>query len=319
LSRFVPGFCTLNAQKEADVAKQTDGGWTALHFASSESHHKMVELLLDADPDGVSTRDKLGCTPLLLASRKGHLEVANLLLAANADACASDVNGSTPLLEASSCGHLSMVQRLLTAGAIVTTRDKNGRTALSRAASNGHTGIVKLLLEAGAEISTRNDGSTALHDASGNGHLEVVNVLLEAGADVAALSNIGNTPLNLASWHGHAVVLDRLLEFGRNKSQTGNGTSDVVSHLEQSVVNGSEPSTDHGSWLAGIWCGDRPYRGINFDMSPSLIVGNLMVLRQNPESGHVDAYVCPSVYNANSRIYMRHAKKLALPTPCHLS
>lgn len=68
---------------------------------------------------GTSTehKDPLGCTPLLVASRNGHLDCVSALLAANADFDETDATGLTALHFAAAFGHLDVVRVLLTAGA----------------------------------------------------------------------------------------------------------------------------------------------------------------------------------------------------------
>src|SRR5277367_3890367 len=52
-----------------------------------------VKAILKDNPDQVSSRDNLGMTPLHWAVAKDHKEVAELLLAGNADVNARDSNG----------------------------------------------------------------------------------------------------------------------------------------------------------------------------------------------------------------------------------
>jgi len=60
-----------------------------------------------------------------------------------------DRNGHTPLISASKQGHVDNVQDLLRRGADITASSEKGKTALHYAAANGQTEIVKMLIEKG--------------------------------------------------------------------------------------------------------------------------------------------------------------------------
>ena len=56
-----------------------------IHRASQDGDLEKVKALLKDNPDLVSSKDMLGDTPLHWAARHGHKEVAELLLASEAD------------------------------------------------------------------------------------------------------------------------------------------------------------------------------------------------------------------------------------------
>jgi len=112
----------------------------------------------------IEARDSgVGNTPLLLASREGRLEIAELLLDKGANIEAKNEGGGTPLLIASQGGRLEIVALLLQSGANVEAQGNvTGNTSLLHASSNGHLEIVALLVAKGAKIDTRNkEGKTA--------------------------------------------------------------------------------------------------------------------------------------------------------------
>jgi ankyrin repeat protein len=82
---------------------------------------------LGADPNA---RDNDDNTSLHLASKNGHVEVAEMLLDRGVDANARDNDSTIPLHFASQGGHLKIVRMLLDHCADVNVRDKNDKTPL---------------------------------------------------------------------------------------------------------------------------------------------------------------------------------------------
>lgn len=105
----------------------------------------------------------------------------------------------TPLMIASSRGHVEAAHLLIEHGADINFVAK-GYTALYLAVREGCTGAVALLLERGADPSIKtNVGWSCLMMAANRGHLAIVRMLLEHPAvDVNDTSNGGRTALWLA-------------------------------------------------------------------------------------------------------------------------
>ena len=77
----------------------------------------------------VSKADSNGDTPLMVASDKGHADIARALLAAGADVNAATNGGSTALMWASFCGLVEILRDLLAAGADKHVMDIDGDIA----------------------------------------------------------------------------------------------------------------------------------------------------------------------------------------------
>jgi ankyrin repeat protein len=115
-----------------------------------------VKLLLEKGADvnaregvrGVAVRAR---TPLMLATRRGLLDVVNLLLTKGADVNARDEDGRTALMWAadSESDSSETVKILLIKGANPDVRDNDGATALSWAQKRGETPLVILLKKTG--------------------------------------------------------------------------------------------------------------------------------------------------------------------------
>jgi len=89
-----------------------------------------------------------GTTALLLACRRGHIEIAQLLIQKGASLESSGAWGYTPLMYASVFGHLEVVALLLSHGADVAPTDQRGKTALDHAVSEGQIEIAQALRNA---------------------------------------------------------------------------------------------------------------------------------------------------------------------------
>lgn len=127
--------------------------------------------------DGRSEEDEE--TPLHVAARLGHVELADLLLRRGADPDARDAEGWTPLLaacdtrctpptapEATAAHCLQLCRLLLSAGADPDAADQDRRRPLHLACLRGYGAIVELLLSCGVSVNAMDyGGHTALHCA----------------------------------------------------------------------------------------------------------------------------------------------------------
>ena len=153
---------------------------TTLHEAATRGDALAAKTLLDANPDQVNAADEHGWTPLHLAAHYGFRDVAELLLAAGADANGRSVNAMA-------------------------------NTPLHAAAAGQQADLALLLLESGADLNAaQHGGFTALHAAAQNGQIELVKLLLARGADPAAQTDGGRTARDFAADGAHAAVLEVL-------------------------------------------------------------------------------------------------------------
>uniref|UniRef100_A0ABD2W7F8 Uncharacterized protein n=1 Tax=Trichogramma kaykai TaxID=54128 RepID=A0ABD2W7F8_9HYME len=146
-------------------------GRTALHIiaARGDEHcaHKLLRLSFYNGfcPLWVDARDKFGNTPLHLALRYGHTNLAAYLLRCGAYPNLIDKDGATPLHlicsqeevydeDGHSLESFFEINDQLLQGVLINERDKKGRTSLQLAVANVFPAAVELLLAKGADASS---------------------------------------------------------------------------------------------------------------------------------------------------------------------
>ena len=154
-------------------------------------------------------------TPLRLCVSLDNLHGVNVLLQYGASPHIGDSDGNcSPLMMASYMGHLEIAKKLICADYTIVNKQskREGKTALMFASFKGHIEIVHLLLQNGSEPNMAGfRGETALMAASQEGYTEIVHLLLKAGADPNVLHRNGQTALMFASHGGHSKVVKLLL------------------------------------------------------------------------------------------------------------
>ena len=187
-----------------------------LHYATLWGLLSIVHFLVIEHSHDVRSRRFTGnATPLHLASKYGHRQVACFLLEHGADVSAKGGDKSTPLHLASQEGHVEVAQMLIERGADVSAQTWGEDTPLHLALQMGHVEVAQMLIERGADVSARyRGGDTPLHLALRARHVEIAQMLIGLGADVSAQDNNGLTPLDLAQYKGLADVAHVLIQHG---------------------------------------------------------------------------------------------------------
>eukprot|EP00050_Salpingoeca_kvevrii_P013536 m.29283 g.29283 ORF g.29283 m.29283 type:complete len:639 (+) comp5075_c0_seq1:322-2238(+) len=182
----------------------------------------------------LSSHGSDGCTPLLIACKKGYLDVARLCLAHGASIADKDRDPKrqgNALHYAAWGGHEKIVLWLLEQGASLDAVDVVGNTPLLYAVYGGHKHIVQMLLRRGRSLRERNNKNhTVILQAACGGHLELVAWLLDQGFDLSETDNDGNTSLLFAAWGGHLALMQYLLGRGASLNEKNhNGHSVFLS------------------------------------------------------------------------------------------
>ncbi|KAL8919662.1 MAG: hypothetical protein Q9172_004884 [Xanthocarpia lactea] len=211
----------LNANPRL-ATKKDDDERLPIHWALSNNHEAVVQLLVsrkDFDPD---VQDGSGWTPLMIASSLKEGEgLVDLLLSKDADVniksllqwagelvLSNRVRLRTPidifliqtaLHFCASKNNLDVARKLITRKASARVKDKRDQLPLHRAAAVGSVPMVKLLLENKSPLNATDVAKyTALHHAISEGHGDTALVLLRAGAEVDKIDADGHLAIDLA-------------------------------------------------------------------------------------------------------------------------
>ncbi|KAJ3646949.1 hypothetical protein Zmor_024505 [Zophobas morio] len=173
-------------------------------------------------------------TPLLIASKGGHLKIVQYLLRLNDEINQANKFGETPLHVAPENSHSMSLKYFPKVGAEnnrgsvdssfdcpvetsaeINRGNKHGATPLFKASEMGHENVVEYLARIGAAINLANkNGATPLDIASFKGHENVVKYLATVGAEINRAMDDGWTPLHIASLNGHEKVVECLVTVG---------------------------------------------------------------------------------------------------------
>lgn len=133
-----------------------------LVLAIKDRSYKVIDALLIAKGMDVDLSNKQGETPLMMASINGDLPLVKTLVLKNK--AQLDHISWTPLHYACSKGHLDIAQFLIANGAKVDSLSLGGTTPLMMAVQSGNELLVKLLLDKGANLQLRNSESITAID-----------------------------------------------------------------------------------------------------------------------------------------------------------
>jgi ankyrin repeat protein len=126
-------------------------GWTPLHLAAFFGHTQLAELLLAHDADvAARSRNANGNTPLHAALAGNHKMVAGLLVGRGGDVNAADAGGWRPLHLAAANNNLDAIKALIAQGADVLAGNGEGRSPLSLAQEKNHREAAAFLRRHGA-------------------------------------------------------------------------------------------------------------------------------------------------------------------------
>jgi len=132
-----------------------------LILAIKDKSTNVIDALLTDKRIDVDLSNKIGETPLMMASIDGNLPLVKTLVLGHK--AQLDHIGWTPLHYACAKGHLEVAQFLVANGAIVDSLSVGNTTPLMMAVQSGNEQLVKFLLDKGADLQLKNaNGLTAI-------------------------------------------------------------------------------------------------------------------------------------------------------------
>ena len=199
-----------------------------LIVATENGNLDCVKVLLVEYGVNVDFQNIKGKTPLMLASRTGHVDVVSFLVEHGADLnLQCNAMGLTALMSACLYNERDVVTFLVEHGANVNLQSKYGDTALSlflcgipMYSDDNYCNVLSSLIENGADVNAgMYDNRTPLMMASTNGHINAVALLVEHGANMDIQDEDGDTALHYAvttreAKEGRYCVVEKLLNLG---------------------------------------------------------------------------------------------------------
>ena len=170
-------------------AKATPGGANAVSLlvqAIKYNRSPIARLLIDVGVNVNKPSRRGGNSPLMEACEQGNLQLAKLLLKANARINYRDEYGFDALMSAIQSRHadsIAIMKELIAAGSDVNYQTKSGRTPLMVVGHYGSAECVKFLLKQGANPKCETKDGTPLVWAAMNNNFEVIPILIKAGVN----------------------------------------------------------------------------------------------------------------------------------------
>ena len=218
-----------------DVDEAHGDGMTALHWAAFRDDLEMAVLLVGANADVAAATRIGGIVPLSMAATNGSAPMIDVLVDGGALVNWPTSTGATPLMAAATSGRVDAVQRLLDHGAFVNARETaNGQTALMFAAWENRADVIRLLIERGAHV-----GLTSLVVAMDERRFDSDGNELPPGRPRAPAANSmmgGMTALLYAARDGHLEAVRALIEGGAVVDQVAG--SEGSSPMVIAIANG---------------------------------------------------------------------------------
>ena len=175
--------------RATDINSRSNNGCTALWYAVKNRNNDVVKYLLESGADPNINHTGNGATPLHVAVHNKFPDIVKVLIEHGADVNIRDKMGSTPILIASQFGCKKSLQALIDAGCNLKCSISQGENAGGNpafcAAYGNNVETLQLLLNVGVNVNgTTKDGRSPLFIACENGNLENVHLLVEHGAEI---------------------------------------------------------------------------------------------------------------------------------------
>jgi len=176
----------------------------------------IAQILIACNAD-LNQYDNENKTPLILGVLENNYHFVNFLIKNNVDLDAIDNDGYTAITYAVKNNYYSLVDLLLKNNSATHILDKQGRSILSIVCSVGAKEVLRLLMDRGLdEMHRDNIGWTPLHEAAYAGYLDIAQMLINYGSEIDACDNEGKTSLFYACQKGNYELVKLLLNNNAN-------------------------------------------------------------------------------------------------------
>ena len=211
-------------ERRVDVNAALPDGTTALHFAAHANATELAQLLIAAGANAKAA-NRYGVSPLTLAATNGNAALTEALLKAGADPNLAVGEGETILMTAARTGNVGTIKALVARGADVNAAEQwQGQTALVYAATQNHADAVKLLVELGADVNIRSK------------RLEFPDFVFKTAGMIYAVQPVGSwTPLMYAARDGAVDAVRVLADSGADLNLVD---PDGTTALTLAIING---------------------------------------------------------------------------------
>ena len=207
--------------QKTDLSIQNNDDQNVLHVAVRYHKVDSIDLICSQKQASalITTADKDGLTPVLLAVSLGQLDTTKKFLKQpQVNIAGSTKKRKNVIHLAAATSNVALLSLLLDSYNtlhLINEADNMLCTPLHDAADKGQLKQVQVLLDRGAMIKSTVDGHSPLHYACLQGHLTVAKELTERHPFQINLStNNKDTPLHLAARSGHAAIVKFLLDSG---------------------------------------------------------------------------------------------------------
>lgn len=185
-------------------------------------------------------------TPLHLASRFGHTDIARILL--QESACSInliDNHQHTPLFAAVKHGSIPMIKLLIESGANPMAQSSDKKIPLDLAIHNGNIDVVRLLLDELKEDADEYRKVFPLHDAVNKQQIKVMKLVLKKKyAQIDQIDDHGQTCFDLAIDINFIDGVKLLLEHDDWEKVVRRRYSELDEHLKSPMQNLIEKMPD---------------------------------------------------------------------------
>jgi ankyrin repeat protein len=220
----------------ADVNVQTNyDKTTALHIAIREGRIEIVKELI-AKITNINVKDANNQTPLFIACGNGHTKIVEFLLEKNPDLTLNDaiispsIKNCNPLYIASCKGHFDIVKLLVGKGMDINLKASNGTTALFKAIQNGYEKIAEFLLDNSSDVNQVYLNSTLLTTALNMGFPYLSQKIIDKGGNVNVKGWDNKFPLYKALEANLPTLAQMLIAKGANLNEKNGPTLQTALH-----------------------------------------------------------------------------------------